>query len=359
MQLYETFFINLPVFRKIYKLITFYNNMKYNPLGIGDKKLLLDLKDRKILSILSQDSRESKNIIAKKVGLSRDAVKYRIKNYERIGLIQGYKTLITLNKFGYNAYHIFIKLNNPSKEKELLLINRIKKLAYVRAILKMIGRFDLEIAFVAKNTLDLDKNLNDILNLCSNYIEDYELLTISKSIISKVFPDSFLKVDENYREIKDTEKEPDKKDTDILKLISEKADLPLYEIGDKLKTSADSVAYRIKNMQDSGTIVKFIPAINYATIDYNLQILLVNIKELNKQSEKKFEDFIKNTANSLWVVKTIGKFNYLIYILVRKIEETQEVITSLKSSFPEQIGSCEAFVAIEEYKYLHFPTNLF
>jgi DNA-binding Lrp family transcriptional regulator len=333
--------------------------MKYNPLGIGEKKLSLDIKDKKILSLLSLDSRESKNVLAKKVGLSRDAVKYRINNYEKIGLIQGYKTLVNLKKFEYSAYHIFIKLNNPLKEKELLLINRIKKLPYVRAILKMIGRFDLEIAFIARDIAELDKNITEILNLSRDFLQDYELLILSKNIVSKVFPDSFIKVEPPLVKQEFAPTLPDKKDIEILNLISENANLPLFQIADKLKISADSVSYRIKNMRNSGTILKFIPAINYNVIDYNLQILLLNIKNLNKETEEKFENFIKNNKSALWVVKTIGKFNYLIYILVREIEETQDTIANLKSNFPEQIASCETFVAIEEYKYLYFPSDLF
>ena len=41
----------------------------------------LDLKDKKILEQLDLNSRQSNSQIAKKVGLSKDAIGYRIKNF--------------------------------------------------------------------------------------------------------------------------------------------------------------------------------------------------------------------------------------------------------------------------------------
>ena len=73
-------------------------------MGFTDKiqstsKIKLDLKDKKILRILSDNSRTPLTQIAKQVGLSRDSVEYRIKNYEKSGLIEGYRTLVNIHYF--------------------------------------------------------------------------------------------------------------------------------------------------------------------------------------------------------------------------------------------------------------------
>jgi len=58
----------------------------------------LDLKDRKILYYLDINSRQSNSDIAKKVGLSKEVVNYRIKRLEKEGIIKGYYTVLDFYK---------------------------------------------------------------------------------------------------------------------------------------------------------------------------------------------------------------------------------------------------------------------
>ena len=99
--------------------------MKYLQAIKETNKIKLDLKDKKILTSLALNSRIPLTKLSKKVGLSRDAVKYRIDNYEKNGLIQGYRTLVDISKFNYDNYHLFIKLNNPSPEIEKKIITKL------------------------------------------------------------------------------------------------------------------------------------------------------------------------------------------------------------------------------------------
>ena len=85
--------------------------MRYLQQNDKIEKSKIDVKDTKILSLLAQDARMSYTQISKQVSLSRDAVRYRISNYEKKGLIQGYRTLIDLSLLGYKSYHLFIQLN--------------------------------------------------------------------------------------------------------------------------------------------------------------------------------------------------------------------------------------------------------
>ena len=106
-------------------------------------------------------------------------------------------------------------------------------------------------------------------------------------------------------------------------------------------------------------IIKFIPVINYTSLNYNLHTILLNINGLNKENEKKLKDFLSSDKNTLWAVKTIGRFNVLIYLLVKNIEDLQDTVLKLRSLFPKQINHYETLIAYEEYKYVYFPKGLF
>lgn len=330
------------------------------------KKIKVDAKDKKILSILSSNARIPLTQLAKRVALSRDAINYRIKNYEKKGIIQGYRTMVDLSKLKYSAYHLFLRLNNPSKEIEQKIINKLVKHPYIRAIIKFSGNFDFEIALVAKDEIELDNQITQITKDCSGFLQDYEILTLTKTYIAESLPKSFSeykieKLSERKTENRFNKKtdKTGKKDIEILKVISENALVPLYEIGEKVNLSADAVAYRIRNMINSGIIIKFIPIINYISLDYNLHTILLNVSAFDEKREELLKEFLSNNKNILWAIKTIGRFNVLIYLLVKNIEDLQNTIISLRSLFPKQINHYETLIAYEEYKYIYFPSQLF
>ena len=331
----------------------------------GEKEEIahLDLRDKKILLMLSQNARTPLSKIAKVANLSRDSIKYRIQGYEKKGIIKKSRTLVDVSKLGYDSYHIFLRLNNPSQESERKLVESIKHLPYVRAILKFHGRFDFEIALIAKNIAEFDQELEEIIGKTKNYLQDYEILIITKSYRAGQFPNKFLKsIDTKslYSKAakKETDYHPDQKDLEIIKVMRDDAQLSLLDIGDKVKLSPDAVSYRLKKMAES-IIIAFVPVINYQSLGYNVHALLLNIAGLDKDKEKKIAEFMKTNQNILWAVKTVGRYNVLAYICTENERELQETINELRNAFPEQISHYDSLLAFEEYKYTYAPDCLF
>ncbi|HLC77654.1 MAG TPA: Lrp/AsnC family transcriptional regulator [Candidatus Nanoarchaeia archaeon] len=328
-------------------------------------KVKLDLKDRKILSLLGENSRLPSTKISKVVSLSRDAVSHRIKMYENKGLIQGYKTVTDIRKFGYENYHIFIRLNKPSKENERKVVDSLSAHSFVRAILKFSGKYDLEIAVIAKSVSHLELIVETILFECSLYVLDYDILIVTGNYISRTFPKNFL--GDDLRIIsKVTLKtknrngySADKKDFEILKILANNSRIQLYKIAEKVKMSPDSVNYRIKKMQEAGYISKFIPAINYSLLGRSVYAILLNTRILTKKEEDDLKKFFTHDLNVIWAVKTLGKYNLLFYLCTENQTDIHNTINNMRTLFPEKIKDYETLIAYEEYKYTYLPDVLF
>ena len=321
-------------------------------------KIKLDLKDKKILRILSDNSRTPSTQIAKQVGLSRDSVEYRIKNYEKSGLIEGYRTLVNIHYFGYINYHLFIKLNNPSQKVESNIIKKLVNIPNIRALLRFNGNFDYEIALICKDISELDDIITKIHTACEGFLQYYEILPIVKNYVVDTFPPNFSE-SLPYKKIKHINHKVDKKDIDILKILGENAKTPYYEIAEKVRLSADAVSYRVKKMIDAGIIIKFIPSINHRIIGYEMYAILLNINFLDEKKEKQLVSFLKNDPNILWGVKTLGKYNLLSYVLVHDINDFHETLLNLRKLFPKDITRYEALINFDRYKYVYFPKDLF
>ena len=67
----------------------------------------LDLRDLKILHELGLDSRQTNSEIGKRVGISQQAVSYRIKQLLDKGIITEFFTVINFGFFGYSKERLF------------------------------------------------------------------------------------------------------------------------------------------------------------------------------------------------------------------------------------------------------------
>ncbi|MCK5474816.1 MAG: winged helix-turn-helix transcriptional regulator, partial [Candidatus Aenigmarchaeota archaeon] len=75
------------------------NNKNYDiPLTV------LTIKDRKILKELFDDGRRPFSTVAKKAGVSKEVVNYRVKRLIDQEIIIGFNTVIDVNKLGWQSY---------------------------------------------------------------------------------------------------------------------------------------------------------------------------------------------------------------------------------------------------------------
>ena len=329
---------------------------------VEKERIKIDLKDRKILWLLGQNARTPLNAIAKKVGLSRDSVSYRLKRLEEGKVIQGTRALINASFFGYTPYHLFIRLKNPTQTSEREIISKLKILPNVRAILKFYGAYDLQVAVIAKSIEEFDKILQEIIDATQEHLEEYELLIISKYLRAGAFHKGFFN-QEKERELKQIKKlrqaqELDSKDLELIKLLGRDARISLLDISKKLKTSPDTISYRLKKLEVD-VISGYTPVISYAHLGYAMSAILLTLQNLDQIKEDKLKHFCQTYPTVLWAVKTVGKYNVMMYVCTQNQEELQKTITHLRNLFPEQIKNYQSLLGVAEYSYTYAPEILF
>ena len=320
-----------------------------------EDRVKLDLKDKRILALLGQNARLPVTAIAKKVDLSRDAISHRIRMYSQKGLIQGYKTIVDIKRLGFDNYHVFLQLNKPPKEEEKKLLETLAAFPFVRAILKFSGKYDLELALIARSLEEFDAILEKVLAACTSYLLDYEVLLITKTYRTGPFPRNFLEADERPPAPKPFPSYPlDATDFAILKLLANDARIQLYQVAQKVRLSPDAVTYRLKKLLRAGFILSFIPAINYEMLGYGVYAILMKMR-LTEKKDATLRTFFQTDKNILWAVKALGKYNTLFYISTPDPNEVHATLHHLRSYFPEHITEYETLLASEEYKYTYLP----
>jgi DNA-binding Lrp family transcriptional regulator len=332
--------------------------MRFFETVFAEKKVQLDLLDKKILFELSKNARLSQSAMAKNIGSSRDTVNYRINNLKKSGVLQAYRTLVNISKFDYLNFHVFLQLKQPTKEAFAELIKKLKEYVFLRAIIQFNGKYDLELALVAKDIVDCDRIITQICNDCQHILQNYEVLFLTKTFAANTFPRSFYQKEIEEKKTQKEEYKLDSNDIKILELLSDTADLPVYKIAEKINLSADAVTYRIKKLQKSDYILGYMPAINYNIITYNVYAVLVSITSLTQKEEYSLNEFLRTNKDILWAVKTIGKYNLILYICTQKMDDFIKTTQELRNFLINKIKDYETLINFEEYKYTYLPKGL-
>jgi DNA-binding Lrp family transcriptional regulator len=337
---------------------------------INSKHIGLDAKDKKLLYLLSINSRFPLSRIAKEVGLTRDAVKYRLDKLEKNEVITGYRTVFNIGKLGYSSYHIFLCMFNAKKELEKSILNFFNNHNNVNTIIKYSGFWDYELAIMVKNLSKLDEILNEIITKCKKDLQNQEVLILLKNYKSSSFP--FGSID-NYKFIfkgkndssfykdflaKKEEVKLDDKDYKIMALLAKNARMQIRQISKRVGLSEDTVVYRIRKLIKGGVIVEFRPVINYSNLGYHVHALLFKLHNIDEEFDKNLRIYMETNPNVLWAVKTISKWNLLTYVIARDQGELNEIILKMRSQFGDHLRAYENLLAYEEVKYNFLPDEI-
>ncbi|WP_425044297.1 Lrp/AsnC family transcriptional regulator [Primorskyibacter sp. S87] len=119
-----------------------------------------DETDRKIISLLQANARESATRIAATLGLARTTVQERISRMERDGIIDGYTVILNARPDAPRV-QVLILLEVQQKETKKV-ISRLESYPEIRKCLSINGEYDLCISAEAPQIEDLDLLVDEI-----------------------------------------------------------------------------------------------------------------------------------------------------------------------------------------------------
>jgi len=314
----------------------------------------LDVKDRKIMYQLDVNSKQPNSKIAKKVGLSKDVVNYRIKNLEKLGFIQGYYTIIDLSKLGYFGMRVYLKLFDatPAKEKEIIdyLVQR-KKVFFVAEIE---GHFDIALGVWIRDIYEFEDFYLDFKKKFKQHVGQEQISIFTKArhfhrayLLNKKFYDTKPEFFGREKVVPH-----DKLDLDILKLLCRNARTPTIEIAQKLKKPARTIAFRIKQLETKKIIQGYRVIFDFGLFGYKYYKVDLTLKEMSIRKE--LISFAHAHPNILYVDETIGGSDFEFDLEVENKEKFMEIIEKLRAKFSE-IRTWRYFTLRRYKKLLYFP----
>ena len=156
-------------------------------LNSSSKKLKIDKTDLKILKLLNDNSRIEYSEMSKKLKLSANAIKYRIKNLEKAGVIKGYTISADIKGLGYSWYNIQAKfIEGESKIKEFLKNNDISIYHY-----HYVGNenWDIDVGVIVRNPEELREFIVQFKDKLSDLVKIHDVYIVLDVTKENVLPE--------------------------------------------------------------------------------------------------------------------------------------------------------------------------
>ena len=337
------------------------------------KNIKLDLKDKKIISLLAQNSRVSMTALAQFAGLSKDTIAYRIKRLERLDILRRYVTFF--NPFAaYNPFTIALRLENVNEATEKAIIKHLIQHPFIIWAGECSGEFDYVIEILARDATHLDSILREIRSKCLSYLKQYEVIPILSLFADETFPKSFskdLKIDipsklapygvsiNRKLRINDARQQFDRTDILVIKAVANNSNANIVEIARAVKVSPDVVKYRIKRMVDRNTIIGFRTIFNVSYLHYHGYVLFFSLKPAIKQEQRDaFERYFAGSDDISIGLETTGKFDYQIFLFAKDPFHFNNLLKAMRSRFSSIIEKQVSILILKDYKLSFFPEGL-
>ncbi|MBU0898752.1 MAG: winged helix-turn-helix transcriptional regulator [Nanoarchaeota archaeon] len=321
---------------------------------------ILDKKDRKILIELDRDARQSNKQTGKIVGLSKEVVKYRIDKMVERGIILKFYTIVNYFKLGIVKFKLYLRLTNANKEKIEKITKYFENHEKTEWVVTSTGRWDMIVGFMLHNVNEFDDEIQTVLDKFSDYIQEKAVTTTlylahqtRRFLKTEIGEKKIMKT--LYHTTKDKQEKIDKRDEEILKIITNNSRMPVTEIAKRLKTTPRIIQYRLKELKKKKIILAYKAHINPKTMNRIFCKIIIYFTSVTEDELNTFIRYISSLPDALWPQKVMGSWDFELDFELENYDKFQKVIMDIKEKFPDIIKNHEFCIVSKEFKLDFFP----
>ncbi len=312
------------------------------------ERIKLDLTDRKILAELDRNCRIHNSVLAKKVNKSREAVKYRIQQLQKNGIIQSFITSINPNKLGYYMFKVYLKLENIPNEREKFF-EELKQNKDIYWFGISDGVFDVVVAILSRSITGYFGKINTLLSKWEYLIVNKVLGTM---VDTRQYNKKFFTNDTNGQFVifggDVIDNKIDELDSKILLILANEARTPLMELARRIKSTIEIVRGRIRKLEEKGIILNYRIAVDFNKLELEFFKAIVYFRKLSEKDEKSLFEWMRIHPNSLYYIRSLAPWEVEFEFAVESYQHFNKIINDLRKKFPHVIRNYEHLIMIHE-----------
>lgn len=322
-----------------------------------EEKKKLDGKDVKILSILSENSRLPTVEIARRVGLSREVVDYRIKGLLKKQIITEFITLLNLEKMGYQRATFLLQFQKADAAKEKEILDYLTNHPFIGWSGLSPGKWNFISDIVGRDQSHMYGILKEILGKYGQFISEYRIYatTGGELLAWKYYGETG-----KYRKAKKIKKHSlDLTDIRILKILSRNARLDYVSFSRQINLTPNGIRKRIANLINADIIKDFIVVTNLKEIGYAMYDIMLKFENMALDKEAELMTYLKGYPFLIYYFTYFGEWNLEVGMLIQKTEELSIFMMNLRNKFAGIVKIMDISPIFDEIKAAYVPDGVF
>ena len=312
----------------------------------------LDVKDKKIIYFLLQDSRQPLQSIGKKVGISKELVSYRIKRLMKNKIIRNFSIVINFERLGYSimsTHYKFINLSPQIKQEIIQYFVDLKNTFYVSLVE---GAYDFQSDFFMGTPQSFEKVLDEIREKFFPHLifhgtmfpiraefYTYSFLVdnaLKKMVINWIWGQQLFVIDEL--------------DYHILEKLSQNSRISTKQIANDLKSTVTTINSRIKKLELETIIAQYSINVDWSKLGYRWFHLQISLRDYSKK-----QDIINFMRNNPYLIRHFKFLNLDVTLhftlLLKNMEQLRSIIEEISTTFPDSINDYHFYSTFQVFKY--------
>jgi DNA-binding Lrp family transcriptional regulator len=150
----------------------------------------LDEYDQQIMKLLFENSRIKTVDIASRLGLSPDAIQYRIRKLRKKGIIRFFGAYFNSQVLGFERYKVLFWFHHAKKGRQERLIRYCENHPNSTYLNRVVADWDLEVDFDSRDSAELHKMVRSIRDRFHDVIRYHSSLSIQREHLINPFSGS-------------------------------------------------------------------------------------------------------------------------------------------------------------------------
>lgn len=316
----------------------------------------LDKLDRRILSELDHNSRQTVSNLARKLRQGRDRVGYRVDQLSKRGVIEGFTTSVNIYPLGYTIFKSYLRLESSRESSQALEIYlRNHPRIYWYALCD--GSWDLMIAVFARNAREFHLIHSEIVTRFNDIVLNFSMYTLIELhmyrmgfLLGKGSGYSLMGGEPGSETI-------DKQDYQILKVLSDDSTKSLAQIADQLHTTPAIVRYRIRRLEKKRIITGYRIEASLEKLEMMFFKAQLYLRNYTSTLREDFREYCQENPYITCYIEQLGDATLEIELQVHDYEQFNEIIDEIRGSFSKLVRNFQT-VLIRKARYNWLPRDL-
>lgn len=299
----------------------------------------LDPLDRKILGALENNSRLRFTEIGRELKASGEVIAYRYDRLRARAVILNATTLVDPYRFGMTICKSYLRLGGTRRRREAFL-RHLEKSSQLCWFAQVQGAWDVVVSLYASGARDFQHQFGEL-------IADFCDLIIGRQAF-------FLTYQETYpRKLHERTQRrpriigvpgdatPDELDRKILTMLSQDSRKSVVEIGQRLKTPPNTVAYRIEALEKQGVIAAYVLNINHEMLGLLRVKVAVHLQDWSTKARERLKQYLRSREEVTAFIEQVGSWELEFETELPSISDLHVLLDDIRERFGEVVRDFE------------------